>query len=1002
MSVAPPTAGVESAFSPAPVPTTAHTTSAASAAPTAVSTSVASLSPECAAKVSSVITDDLRQLSRDDLDVKRWLNTTLSRVLEAAKDVSDTPREVSGSNKVPAQSVARPSLPLEEQLVQLLHARVQSHSQELSAGIEDLISNTLVRLPRTTMELSRMSTEADELTAQLQSIETVVQPAVNARSDSYVTQLHIRKASEAKLRRCTQLLEKAARVAENIRNIQYLVEQREAKAASHASSANKDETPASATADLATKSADVKENLVTTATTTTRQRDLDEVAAIIRQAREDLKDITAVDDTFGEQYKAQLEQFEQYIEAALEEECVACLRAHQLERATRLITTLHSIGRADAVLKRYGEQAAATLVEQQEAKLRTAVAPNDNKDGSGGGRRRLPPAAAVAELLLREIIPDDSAFLSRELAFLSRLVRGAAAAATEETISANVASTRKSGPLRTVQHASASSSSTVPAAGADVSSASTRHSSASGAVEDDPCAAQVLDVLAVLLKKLHAPVQAALQPLLTERPDTTNKDIVACFTAIQQIKISASSGVTPTAASTVATTAKDPLEKLAREITHRALALFANLFQEEAVLERYADRVCTPVSAYCAQPLAKIFASSSPATNTSSSSKSSGASPSALSADDDSLARVLINAAQEVLVYVPEKVSARCTAAWHAQLSTTLAQQLKPTPNTSQHVLLQHLYLYKQRVKPLLVKTQQAVEDWLSSGAMHERYPTGAGLLRTDLQTRLWIPLKAEVEAAQRTTQLNILSGITRPILAKVEGYTRLPCWSNQGDGSGGSSSTGRPLGLYSQGQVAPSSAVRDMGEMLMELPLTLETLASAAVAESYHGAGNGGSATAAVIPPNDADAEEGVRLLIDEQAEEWLETVVHDVVRAFLDDKVLRLRVGPFADSQAQPPKEGHVSLPTAEVTGQLYVMALEQLTTDLDYLRNILSAVNEESQETVERVMSAIRALPAERQGVFVVGEALRMTTSASAAEEDALETPADSDTLHEEHSY
>ncbi|KPA86921.1 hypothetical protein ABB37_00954 [Leptomonas pyrrhocoris] len=999
MSLESSSARVEKSLFTSP-PSLHHTPVAATAALTPA-TGVTGLPPECTAKVSSVITDDLRQLSRDDLDVRRWLNATLSRVLEAAKDTPITSGEArsSGSSNTGTSTAPRKSPQVEEPLVQLLLARVQTHHQELSASIEDLVSNTLVRLPRTTMELSRMSTEAGELTGQLKSIEDIVKPAVNAKSDAYVAQLHVRKASEMKLRKCMRLLEKAARVEESIRNIQYLVEHREANAGhqNKSDSSNNNNHGTLSSADLRNNGADAAGKASATTTKATRQRDLDEVAAIIRQARDDLKEITAVDDTFGEQYKAQLEQFEQYIEQALEEECVACLRTHQLERATRLITTLHSIGRADAVLRRYGEQAATQMVEQQAAKLRAVF--DGGNDGVKSGRNAA--AAVVAELLRDEIIPDDSVFLSQELTFLAHLVRGAAAAASaveEGGTTPSAASTTAEGgtgksdgsstPLRTSPPPSAGTFAAKDGGGHDVSSPSAKgtSSSSSHALEDDARAVQVLEVLEVLLAKLYVPVQTVLQTLLTERPDTTNKDFVACFTATQQIKISVNAASLP-ASSAAGATAKDPLEKLAREVTHRAVALFASLFQEEKMLTRYADRVCTPVRVYCAQPLTKILVSS----------PSSSSGPA--SSYDDSLAQVLTQAAQEVLVYVPEKISARCTAAWHAELSNTLAQQLQPTPGASQHVLLQHLYLYKERIKPLLAKTQQAVEDWLSSGAMQERYPTSAGLLRADLQTRLWTPLKTEVEAAQRATQLGILHGITRPILAKVESYTALPCWGNHdnatrvgspGAQGGAAAASAKQLGLPTQSQVAPSSAVRDMGEMLMELPLTLETLASTAVAESYRGAAdsNGGvrrsAAATAVIAANDADAEEGVRVLIDEQAEVWLETVVGDVVRAFLDEKVLPLKIGPFTD--AEQPGEGHVNTLNTEATAQLYAMALEQLTTDLDYLRNILSAVNEESQETVERVMSAIRALPSARLEAFTVGEATGLATCEAVDGEDA----------------
>ncbi|CAJ1989735.1 protein of unknown function - conserved [Leishmania donovani] len=982
---------------------------------TVADASSTALSSDCMARLNTVIADDIRQLSRDDLDVKRWLNTALSRLLEAAKEVSPAgataaaaaspvPSHASTASLASATTTStRKPLHLEEQLVQLLHARVQTHSQELSAGIEDLISSTLVRLPRTTMELTRMAAEAAELTEQLQRIEGVVHPAVVAGSEAYVAELQLRNASESKLQRCRRYLEKAARVKESIRSLQYLVEQRESTNNKTGSGNGSDalkslEKGTDSSAGPITAGNPVNGS-ASSGKAAARHRDLDEVAGIIRQAREDLKEITAVDDTFGEQYKAQLELFEQYIEHALEEECVACLLAHQLERATRLMTTLYSIGRADAVLKCYGEQAATQMAAMQQEKLRACVS-----SGGAGVHRSNVAAAAVAELLRREIIPDDNAFVSRELTFLSSLVRRTLeeAQATSSSKSGGAGASGAAQEAATTTRSKPPGASTPSAATASpavLASVPTGGASGGGhiAVEDDPRAVQALEVISIILHKLYEPVQSTLQPLLTERPDTTNADFVACLSAIQLIKISATSVTTAapqgmageqssasTGFATPSVTAKDPLEKLAREVTHRALGLFAGLFHEERVLDRYAARVCAPVAAFCEQPLSRaLSAVASTAT--------------ADELDEDSLTSVLTHAIQEVLVYAPEKITTRCTTAWHASLSKMLAQ-LQPTPSTSQHTLLQYLYIYKRRVRPLVMRAQQSVEDWLSTGTVHERYPTSAAVLCSDLQTRVWAPLKDEVEEAQEFIQKSILNNITRPILATVAAYTSLPYWGNALASADGSSSStpvavgaSKPLGTYTQGQAAPSSAVRNMGEMLMELPLTLETLGSGAVAECRRNAQGTGSAGNGA---SDADAEDGVRALIEEQAEEWLRAVVSDVVSTFVKEKVLQLQIGPFGSvpPSQQQQREHQTQRATSSASEAMqcrYAAALEQLTTDLDYVRNILSAVNEESLETVERVLRAVQALPpASVCAVFVVGNAINMTTLDGGAADNAVE--------------
>ncbi|KAG5501904.1 hypothetical protein JKF63_04174 [Porcisia hertigi] len=940
-----------------------------SVAPTATApcTTPTSLSSDATARINTIIADDIRQLSRDDLNVKRWLNATLARVLEAAKDVSlsgPTSGDPALSVAATTASIHKP-LKLEEHLVQLLHARVQAHSQELSAGIEDLISSTLVRLPRSTMELTRMATEAAELTEQLQHIQNVVNPTLAAGSETYVADLQKRKISEEKLHKCQRYLEKATRMQENIRNLQYLIEQRDSMATKKDSGVDARECLDKADGGSSqVTSANSLNSLPSPGKATTRERDLDEVADIIHQTREDLKEITSVDDTFGKQYKTQLEQFEQYIEHALEEECVTCLLTHQLERATRLMTTLYSIGRADAVLTRYGQQAAMQVVKVQQGKLRACVG-SDSASVNKGKRA----AAAVADLLCSEIIPEYNTFVSRELCFLSSLTQGTLNGAQ------NVSPSKSTG---------ARASEAAQGTAASAASAPAEGTSGSGnvAVSGDPRAEQALEVISVILHKLYEPVQSTLQPLLTEQPDTTSADFLACISAIQLIKISTSvQPTTPrgTAAveqlpeskglSPASVTTTDPLEKLAREVTRRALSLFAGLFHEERVLERYVERVCLPVEAFCKQPLSKVF-SAVPST------------PSGDKREEDGLAHILTQAIQEVLAYAPEKITTQCTTAWHASLSKMLAQ-LQPTSSTSQHELLQHLYIYKHRMAPLLVKARQSVEDWLSSGTVHERCPTSAAVLCADLQTRVWAALKKEMEVEQELIQKSLLSSITKPILATATTYTSLSCWGNVVASDERLSHTtpvaagaSKALGGYTQGQAAPSSVVRSIGETLMELPLTLETLGSSAVMESQRNPQGTGDTKNDV---SDLDAEEGVRALIEEYAEEWLETVVSTVVNTFIKENVLPLQIGPFERELSSPQRQNaqRGTSNTGEVMQRHYAAALEQLTTDLDYVRNILSAVNEESLETLERVLRAVQALPSASISVaFIVGDAIRMT--------------------------
>ncbi|KEG09316.1 hypothetical protein DQ04_05431040 [Trypanosoma grayi] len=295
----------------------------------------------------------LEQLASEHVDIKRWINASLHELAPPEGEAEESDAEV------------------EARVTKLLN-RLQGYSQEVAGSVEDTITQALVRLPRTGLEVGRMATEAQQLQQQLQTMQEVVQPAVETAAKPYVAQLNAFKKTQEKLTRCADMLRKASQVDTSMKQLDDVMQQLRI-------------TPA--------------------------EVNMDAVAEAISQVRRNLADLQKLEVTFGEKQLETVERYEQVVQHTVEVECMEKLRRREVERAAQLLKVLDTIGRADAVLHQYAVESMASEKERVVQLLR----------GGDMASNAMSPARA-AEVLKGQLMPSIGYALAGQLDYLLRMM----------------------------------------------------------------------------------------------------------------------------------------------------------------------------------------------------------------------------------------------------------------------------------------------------------------------------------------------------------------------------------------------------------------------------------------------------------------------------------------------------------------------------------------------------------------------------------------------------
>ena len=308
----------------------------------------------------SSINVNVAQLQHETFDVKAWLNGVLPQATGADGETSDDAR------------------------VSKLLTRLQVHQQEVSTSLEDLISQALVRLPRTALEVERLTTDTLQLSKQLGHVVAAVEPQL-AALPAQAKEIAKLDRARAKLVRCSQSLQKAKMLSLQLEELE--------------SSAKTSSSPST------TKDGGVADVRV------------ESFANAISEIQESLRELQRIDPSYGAEVQARVHGLENEVQRSIERECLDLLRRQDRRRAPTLLSTLRKIGREGAVMDEF----VALSVKQRKEQFLSDLRANQHPGGK----------SSTAELvsILGSHYKGIARIISREVAYIREVFEGDATAA---------------------------------------------------------------------------------------------------------------------------------------------------------------------------------------------------------------------------------------------------------------------------------------------------------------------------------------------------------------------------------------------------------------------------------------------------------------------------------------------------------------------------------------------------------------------------------------------
>ncbi|CCW65128.1 unnamed protein product [Phytomonas sp. EM1] len=891
------------------------------------------------------ISDSLAQLAKVPFDLKQWINAALTGLSENDKTKIDS-TNICENNKSSNKGVDASNFMIRsEGLIDRLITRVQSHIQDVGRCVDEMISQTAVRLPRSILELSRMINETQEITSVLEGLQGTVKlprgnlssstrPSLAIGSEEYVQRLHELKETQTKLKRCLNVLSKATSVNTNIEKIDNAIGRSALQRFSDAP--------------MGTAVNELRKSYTA----------LTKVINLIRQVQNDLQYLRKVDPSYGEKYQVVLEKYEEILEKMLEHECVERLVEHQAESAVEFFQPLKMIGRMDAVLTSYVKRVGHLHAERIQQMFCVS---EENAEPSSVSPSR------AAEVIRKQLVPSINVCLATEFDFLCDLeektityqckidAEGSLALFEDTTSRFDVPASNIS--LHSSEYGSKKEMDSILLT--DLTPAMNYTSNTAFVVQ------AMEQITGIISEAFNIPMMQLLQHI------PSNKDLIDCYEGIKLIKVLANktgmAGKSPpneVAAADTLARVDDPAgpppsniclrEQYAAQASLQALRKFTVVFRDSSLMKIFRD--FTDMRLHISMGL-------KPQYQTPDARRS-------LICDSARLSRLsdaLVGNLRDVLRFFPEETMPLCVKSWYTSL---LSFFLSTTPtgsemaftkrgDTSQAVLSQ-LYFTTKVVKPALLTLQRDMEAFLTSTDVRELYADMAGALLQILSTELWKPILTASEVSTVELQTSLKHIILVPVLEKTSHYTELPVWrpvrppglAKEGEGQ---QQLQRWLHAvnFSPGQVTPSEPVRDLGEAILEIPLKLEALRAASVDLL-------GIEETGVLPFSTID---GIDELFFEETESWLDGIVYAAVDDFVRNKVLQVKVE-FGDLKSWTEGEA-VAVPetseeaTDELLKQGVSIALQQLLSDLDYMKNVLSAVSDNHFDNVENVLVKLNTL-------------------------------------------
>ena len=258
---------------------------------------------------------DADSLATDSFDAKRWVSQAINAAIQKASSPATLEGHSPKSNFYSA-SPAYLGLSTAEAAISQLHTALKLQEQQCTTALDDQISQALVRLPRTAVELDRVAAETTGIVGLLQSVNTA---ANQVKNDEKITQsLRDWYAVRDKLLRCRRVLDDAVLLMARVESVERRLIQLD--------------TPGSALPG---------------------HDDYAAIAADVSQMQVALAALRQVDSNYGVTVRAKVAAFEARLQESLEKECVDAVCRQDRLKAPKLFATLRKIGREQGSLDAY-------------------------------------------------------------------------------------------------------------------------------------------------------------------------------------------------------------------------------------------------------------------------------------------------------------------------------------------------------------------------------------------------------------------------------------------------------------------------------------------------------------------------------------------------------------------------------------------------------------------------------------------------------------------------
>lgn len=252
----------------------------------------------------------------------------------------------------------------------------------------------------------------------------------------------------------------------------------------------------------------------------------------------------------------------------------------------------------------------------------------------------------------------------------------------------------------------------------------------------------------------------------------------------------------------------------------------------------------------------------------------------------------------------------------------------------AQPLVLEALAVFVKGVQPGTIRTRTLFMSHLEEATAQS--DSRAIILESSLKD-FCEPLSLFVNSYIESCQSTVIGWIVQSLAGKAADYPLQPLWA-RGDEDGTS---------YQRGQASATQLIRDFGEAIIEIPVTLDSIRARSSAAATH--------------------KGWVDEVIEELSEVWLDAIVSAAVNDFVTHQVLPLRIRAM-------------KLPTSARGGETpglssapCVVAWGQLQTDVSYLRNVLEAVSDEKIGSLEDLYQRLHRVPLPSVSDFVVRDVL-----------------------------